>query len=218
VTARIDLFVKAHKAVVLPSTLPGVAPRSPDARAGAQQERERAERQRDLEERVQRWKEITEAGGVDAWLKAQLLKKGFSADAADPASLTDRQRAQFKAQKKAEGEQQKAQTRQTAQQQASQKRAEGNQNAAQKEAEGRAQADQKKAEGAAEKARLEAEANAKKDDGGILGAIGHAISSAFSARCDWIHTFGWRRAMSPAPACWASSKNGSRRSPTKSAR
>lgn len=47
------------------------------------------------------WKEITEAGGREAWIDAQLRDKGLYVDI-DPATLSDVDRGSFKEQKKAE--------------------------------------------------------------------------------------------------------------------
>ena len=96
-TAKIDTIVQASPPVVLPvTTPPAVKPeRSPE------------ERRRVLEERTARWKAITEAGGIDAWVQAELASRGLLAPG-DPASMSDRERSQWKERKKAEVKERRA--------------------------------------------------------------------------------------------------------------
>ncbi len=62
-------------------------------------EREDIERaQRAVAESTQRWKSISEAGGIDAWIKAELTTKGLSTEGLTPGA------AQYKEKKKAEAQ------------------------------------------------------------------------------------------------------------------
>lgn len=54
------------------------------------------------EERTSRWKAISEAGGIDKWVEAQLAAKGLADDGRDPSQLKEREKAQYKERKKAE--------------------------------------------------------------------------------------------------------------------
>ncbi|AKT40468.1 reverse transcriptase family protein [Chondromyces crocatus] len=90
-TAKIDPIVQAAAPVVLPvTTAPAVKPTETAE-----------ERQRALEERVARWKAITEAGGIDSWVQAELSSRGLLVSG-DPARMSDRERSQWKERKKAE--------------------------------------------------------------------------------------------------------------------
>jgi RNA-directed DNA polymerase len=53
------------------------------------------------EERALRWKQISEAGGVDEWVRGELRKKGVLVES-DPSRMSDREKSSFKEQKKAE--------------------------------------------------------------------------------------------------------------------
>ena len=75
-TAKIDTSVRAAPPVVLPIT---TSP-SPQPQASAE------ERRRALEERLARWKAISEAGGIDPWVQAQLTAKGALVTG-DPARM-----------------------------------------------------------------------------------------------------------------------------------
>ncbi|MBK8254725.1 MAG: RNA-directed DNA polymerase [Polyangiaceae bacterium] len=55
-------------------------------------------------ERVALWKAIEEAGGIAAWVRAEIAKKGISTDGVDPSTLSDRQKSSFKDKKRAESE------------------------------------------------------------------------------------------------------------------
>lgn len=96
-TAKIAPIVQAAQPAVLPiTTPPAVKPeRSPE------------ERRKALEERAARWKTITEAGGIDAWVEAQLASRGLLA-AGDPAKMSDKERSQWKERKKAEVKERRA--------------------------------------------------------------------------------------------------------------
>ncbi|EYF02441.1 reverse transcriptase family protein [Chondromyces apiculatus] len=90
-TAKIDPIVQAAQPAILPvTTAPSVKP------AGTPEERQRAH-----EERVARWKAITEAGGIDAWVQAELTSRGLLVSG-DPARMSERERSQWKERKKAE--------------------------------------------------------------------------------------------------------------------
>ena len=112
-TAKIDTTVQAAAPVVLPiSTLPA----APMEKAGGLGARpglpggapiDPAAHRRAREERVARWKTITETGGIDAWVTAQLAAKGL-AEGGDPGKMSDRERAQYKERKKAEAKERRA--------------------------------------------------------------------------------------------------------------
>lgn len=90
-TAKIDTSVRAAPPVVLPIT---TAP-SPQPQASVE------ERRRVLDERLARWKAISEAGGIDSWVHAQLTAKGTLVTG-DPARMSDKERGQYKERKKVE--------------------------------------------------------------------------------------------------------------------
>ncbi|WP_437783381.1 reverse transcriptase family protein [Sorangium sp. So ce1097] len=99
-TAKIDATVQARAPVVLPlATSPagGAA-----ARGGSAEERRLAH-----EARVARWKAIAEAGGIDAWVSAELTARGALA-IGDPKAMSDRERAQWKERKKVEAKERRA--------------------------------------------------------------------------------------------------------------
>lgn len=90
-TAKIDTSVRAQPPVSQPvATAPvHTSALSPEERA------------RRTEERLLRWKSIQEAGGIDAWVSAQLSSKGLLVTG-DPSSMSDKERSQYKERKKAE--------------------------------------------------------------------------------------------------------------------
>lgn len=96
-TAKIDTSVRAAPPVVLPVTTP-TAPSSYG---------DPAERRRAQEEHVQRWKTITEAGGIDAWLTAELTSKGALVTG-NPASMSEKERASYKERKKVEAKERRS--------------------------------------------------------------------------------------------------------------
>ncbi|HZF52747.1 MAG TPA: reverse transcriptase family protein [Polyangiaceae bacterium] len=96
-TAKIDTSVRAAPPVVLPIT---TSP-SPQPQASAE------ERRRALEERLARWKAISEAGGIDPWVQAQLTAKGALVTG-DPARMSDKERGQYKERKKVEAKERRA--------------------------------------------------------------------------------------------------------------
>jgi hypothetical protein len=91
-TATIDQFVPAT---------PVTSATHKDAKATPSTPEQQAERARKLAEKVARWKAIGEAGGSDAWVKAELTKKGLLVTQ-DPAKLKDSEKGAFKEKKKAE--------------------------------------------------------------------------------------------------------------------
>jgi RNA-directed DNA polymerase len=97
VTAKIDTTVRAAPPVVLPITATPPAGSYGDP----------AERRRVHEERVARWKTISEAGGIDAWVSAQLTAKGVLVTG-DPARMSEKDRAQYKERKKVEAKERRA--------------------------------------------------------------------------------------------------------------
>ncbi len=92
-TARIDSIVKAIKPVT--QTVLGAEPA---------RDKDREARRRQQEERTARWKDISEAGGIDPWIAAQLKEKGLFGGGADPATLSDKEKGNYKTQKKAEAQ------------------------------------------------------------------------------------------------------------------
>jgi RNA-directed DNA polymerase len=82
----------------------GPRPASPHARTPEQAARLAAAR----EERAALWKTIQEAGGIAAWVRAELANKGVSTEGLDPAALTDKQKGGFKEKKRAEAEARRA--------------------------------------------------------------------------------------------------------------
>ncbi|NUQ75606.1 MAG: RNA-directed DNA polymerase [Polyangiaceae bacterium] len=96
-TAKIDTSVRAAPPVVLPIT---TTPPSPP-RVSAE------ERARVLEERLSRWKAISEGGGIDQWVSAQLTAKGALVTG-DPSRMSDKERAQYKERKKVEAKERRS--------------------------------------------------------------------------------------------------------------
>ena len=105
-TARIDSFVKA----TVPTLHRGAegAPRPVSEAQSAAQKKARDERAAAASAAATRWKAIDEAGGIDAWVKAELQKQGLGSDGQDPSTMSDREKGQYKARKKAEAEARKA--------------------------------------------------------------------------------------------------------------
>ncbi len=97
-TAKIDTMVQAAGPVVLPVPQGPAAAAPPSAATLA----ERARRREEHEARVARWKAITEAGNLDAWVRAQLAAKGLSTDHLDPSGMSGKELAHYKESKKAE--------------------------------------------------------------------------------------------------------------------
>ena len=99
-TARIDTYVKAVRPTLANAATVG-APGQPRP-AGQLPAEERARRDQLLQERVACWKAIGEAGGAEAWVAQELRNKGLSTEGLEAPS--DRDKAQYKAKKKAEAE------------------------------------------------------------------------------------------------------------------
>ena len=59
-------------------------------------------------ERVALWKVIEEAGGIAAWVRAELTKQGVATDGLDPSNLEGKQKTAYKDKKKAEAEARRA--------------------------------------------------------------------------------------------------------------
>jgi retron-type reverse transcriptase len=94
VTAKIDRNLQAAPPVVAASPpATGQTPRPPA---------DEAARRKRHEERALRWKLIAEAGGIDAWIAAEIAAKGLSEGGDDPSEMNDRDKARFKERKKAE--------------------------------------------------------------------------------------------------------------------
>ncbi|WP_437289840.1 reverse transcriptase family protein [Sorangium sp. So ce406] len=100
-TAKIDATVQARAPVVLPLTA------SPAAGGAAAGGGSAEERRLAHEARVARWKAIAEAGGIDAWVIAELTARGALATG-DPKAMSDRERAQWKERKKVEAKERRA--------------------------------------------------------------------------------------------------------------
>lgn len=83
---------------------PGSRPVNPHARTPEQAARLAAQR----EERTALWKAVQEAGGIAAWVRAELGKKGVSTEGVDPSALSDRQKGAYKEKKRAEAEARRA--------------------------------------------------------------------------------------------------------------
>lgn len=81
---------------------------SPNAKAtvAAYTDERRAEVKKRREEQLQRWKAIEEAGGVEKWLRAQLVAKGFNPD--EPVPGDDAGKKAFKERRAAERVEKKA--------------------------------------------------------------------------------------------------------------
>jgi hypothetical protein len=96
-TATIEQFVPAAP----PNT---VAPGKEPANKNVLTPDQRVLRKRTHEERVSRWKAITDAGGIDKWVQAELAAKGLSTQGLDPAKLKESEKAGYKEKKKAEAQ------------------------------------------------------------------------------------------------------------------
>jgi len=96
VTARIDTYVKA-------SPVSAAQPRQGQLSAA-----ERAQREQERADRQARWLAIREAGGIDKWIDQQLASRGLASDGGDESALIERDKAGYKAKKKAEAEARRA--------------------------------------------------------------------------------------------------------------
>lgn len=109
-TARIDSYVKATIPTLASAPArdaEGAARPALSEAALALRDKGRAEREQARSTAAALWTTINEAGGTDAWVKAQLQQKGLGADV-DPTTLSDREKGQYKARKKAEAEERRA--------------------------------------------------------------------------------------------------------------
>lgn len=84
------------------------APRRPPSAVSARTPEQAARLAALRQERITLWKAIQEAGGIAAWVRAELGKKGVSTDGLDPSTLSDRQKGAFKEKKRAEAEARRA--------------------------------------------------------------------------------------------------------------
>lgn len=98
-TSKLDESVPATPLVLVPATTAVV----PHVVSVIERE-EIEQRQRARRESVVRWKAISEAGGIDAWIKAELVSKGLSTEGLDPSALSGGERTQYKEKKKAEAQ------------------------------------------------------------------------------------------------------------------
>ncbi len=98
-TARIDTYVKAVRPVLAAGAAAGTPGQARTSRLPAQ---ERARRDQLLQERLACWKAIDEAGGIASWVAQELRNKALSTEGLEPPS--ERDKAQYKAKKKAEAE------------------------------------------------------------------------------------------------------------------
>lgn len=97
-TAKIDTTVRAAPPVIVPITTQPAAGAFGDAEA----------RRRLHDERVARWKAIEDAGGIDAWVVAELAQRGVAIAGGDPSQMSDKERSQYKERKKAEAKERRA--------------------------------------------------------------------------------------------------------------
>lgn len=70
-------------------------------------EEQLAARKKAHDERVARWKSITESGGIDEWVRGELRKKGLLVES-DPSRMSDKEKGSFKEQKKVEAAERRA--------------------------------------------------------------------------------------------------------------
>lgn len=96
-TSRIDTNVSAAPPVFLVAE----GRETPTGKPDPKREAERERRREALDARVARWKAIEKAGGIPAWVTAELNARGLI-DARDPASLSDSEKSQYKDARKAE--------------------------------------------------------------------------------------------------------------------
>jgi RNA-directed DNA polymerase len=103
-TAKLESFVPAAPPKPAPETAP--SPAAPNTAA----KREAAKAALDV--LLTRWKAITEAGGRDEWVHAQLVAKGALAEEVDFSSLKEKEKTAWKEKKKAEAVERRALARQ----------------------------------------------------------------------------------------------------------
>ena len=103
-TAKLESFVPAAPPQAAPEVTPAAA--TPNTVA----KREAAKAAHDA--LITRWKAITEAGGTDEWVHAQLVAKGALAEEVDFSSLKEKEKTAWKEKKKAEAVERRALERQ----------------------------------------------------------------------------------------------------------
>ncbi|WP_375755462.1 reverse transcriptase family protein [Corallococcus exercitus] len=102
-TAKLESFVPAAPPQAAPEVTPAAAPNTVAKREAVKAAHDAL---------LTRWKAITEAGGADEWVQAQLVAKGALADEVDFSSLKEKEKTAWKAKKKAEAVERRALERQ----------------------------------------------------------------------------------------------------------
>ncbi|NOK36781.1 RNA-directed DNA polymerase [Corallococcus exercitus] len=102
-TAKLESFVPAAPPQAVAETTPAAAPNTAAKREAARAAHDAL---------LTRWKAITEAGGADEWVQAQLVAKGALADEVDFSSLKEKEKTAWKEKKKAEAVERRALERQ----------------------------------------------------------------------------------------------------------
>ncbi|MBZ4336116.1 reverse transcriptase family protein [Corallococcus sp. AS-1-12] len=102
-TAKLESFVPAAPPQAAPEVTPAATPNTAAKREAAKAAHDAL---------LTRWKAITEAGGADEWVRAQLVAKGALADEVDFSSLKDKEKTAWKEKKKAEAVERRALERQ----------------------------------------------------------------------------------------------------------
>ncbi|MGE6764067.1 reverse transcriptase family protein [Corallococcus interemptor] len=102
-TAKLESFVPAAPPQAAPEVTPAAAPNTVAKREAAKAAHDAL---------LTRWKAITEAGGADAWVHAQLVAKGALAEEVDFSSLKEKEKTAWKEKKKAEAVERRALERQ----------------------------------------------------------------------------------------------------------
>ncbi|NOJ96128.1 RNA-directed DNA polymerase [Corallococcus sp. CA049B] len=102
-TAKLESFVPAAPPQAAPEVTPAASPNTIAKREAAKAAHDAL---------LTRWKAITEAGGTDAWVRAQLVAKGALADEVDFSSLKEKEKTAWKEKKKAEAVERRALERQ----------------------------------------------------------------------------------------------------------
>ncbi|MHA7634848.1 reverse transcriptase family protein [Corallococcus sp. M7] len=102
-TAKLESFVPAAPPQAAPEVTPAASPNTVAKREAAKAAHDAL---------ITRWKAITEAGGADEWVQAQLVAKGALADEVDFSSLKEKEKTAWKEKKKAEAVERRALERQ----------------------------------------------------------------------------------------------------------
>jgi hypothetical protein len=102
-TAKLESFVPAAPPQAAPEVTPAAAPNTVAKREAAKAAHDAL---------ITRWKAITEAGGTDEWVHAQLVAKGALAEEVDFSSLKEKEKTAWKEKKKAEAVERRALERQ----------------------------------------------------------------------------------------------------------